>query len=321
MKIVDLPDHDKAKFDEIAAIHGTVFNTTGWASIFGDKIRFYGIYTDNDRLIGGFILYKERKYGFSVYRNPLFTPAIGPFLKIDAQNPTTIMDTWKEALSLLADFIDKIPYSVVSSSLNLNIIDVQPFIWKKFKVIPGYTYLIDLKQPLDELWQNISKVRKNELKKAAKDSLVVQQTDDYICIKNLVLKTFSRQDKDVNEYYLSKILFEFANKNNSYAFIAYKGDLPIAGTFCVYSNGTAYALVGGYDHEQKHRGAGPSVDWECIKYAHKLGLICFDFEGSMNPRIEKYFRGFGGQLTPYYQINKAKLPLEILLKLYRRDLF
>ena len=61
--------------------------------------------------------------------------------------------------------------------------------------------------------------------------------------------------------------------------------------------------------------------WEAIKFAKKLGIKYFDFEGSMVPQIERYFRGFGGKLTPYYRINKAKLPLEILLKFYRRELF
>jgi lipid II:glycine glycyltransferase (peptidoglycan interpeptide bridge formation enzyme) len=321
MKICELRQEDEENYDELAFSYGTIFNSYEWVSIFGDRLQRYGIYTDNDKLIGGFILYKEKRFGLTFYRDPLYSPAIGPFLKVDAENPSTIMNTWKEALTLMADFIDKMSYSVISCSLNFNIVDAQPFIWKKFKVIPGYTYLIDLKLPIDELWKRLSKVRKNELKKAESDSIIVEQTGDFKCIKELVLKTFSRQGKGIEKYYLDRILFEFANRNNSYAFVAYKGSLPIAGTFCVYSNGTAHALVGGYDYEHQHRGATASVDWSCIKYAHNLGLKCFDLEGSMAPQIERYFRGFGGQLTPYYRINKARFLLEVLLKLYRRDLF
>lgn len=57
------------------------------------------------------------------------------------------------------------------------------------------------------------------------------------------------------------------------------------------------------------------------KHAKNLGLKYFDFERSMIPQIERYFRGFGGQLTPYYRINKAKLPFEILLKFFKRESF
>ena len=60
---------------------------------------------------------------------------------------------------------------------------------------------------------------------------------------------------------------------------------------------------------------------ESIRHAKELGLKTFDFEGSVIPAIERYFRGFGGKLTPYYRVNKAWLPLEMALKLVKRQLF
>jgi hypothetical protein len=321
MKISELKVHDEDRFKELANSYGTVFNTLEWTSLFGKNICRYGLFHDNGQLIGGLSLFREKKYGISIYRNPPCTPSIGPFLQMDARNPTTIMDTWKEALSLMADAFDILPYSIVSCSMNIDVVDTQPFIWKKFKVVPNYTYLIDLNYSFEDLWQRISKVRKNEIKKTKSDGLVARQTEDFTVVKNLVLKTFSRQNKDINEYYLDRILFDFANRGNSYAFVTYMEDKPVAGTFIVYHNNVAHALLGGYDHKQKHRGAGPLADWECIIYAKQMGLRYFDFEGSMIPLVEKYMRGFGGILTPYYTINKAKLPLEILLKFIRRERF
>jgi hypothetical protein len=37
--------------------------------------------------------------------------------------------------------------------------------------------------------------------------------------------------------------------------------------------------------------------------------------------VEKFFRSFGPELVPYFTINKASLPLEILLKFKKRELF
>lgn len=321
MKISALADHDQDRFKELADSCGTVFNTFAWTNLFGKNICRYGLYQDNGKLIGGFSLFREKRFGMSIYRNPPYTPSIGPFLMMDARNPTTIMDTWKDVLSLMADYIEQLPYLAIYCSLNCEIVDTQPFIWKKFKVIPGYTYLIDMNQSLEDLLQRTSKVRKNEIKKTAADGLIARQVEDLNVIRDLVLKTFSRQKEGIDKHYLDRILFDFANKNNSYAFVSYIGDKPIAGTFIVYHNQVAHALLGGYDHEQKHRGAGPLADWECIKHAKQLGLRCFDFEGSMIPHVEKYLRGFGGVLTPYYTVNKAKLPVEILLKLVKRERF
>lgn len=321
MIIKQISQGDINTYERIAAEHGTIFNSLEWLAIFGDKVQVYGIYNKGNNLIGGFTVYKERKFGLSIYRNPPFTPAIGPFLKVEAQNPAAIMDTWKKVLTLMVNFIESLPYSIILFSLGKDIIDTQPFIWEKFKVIPGYTYLLDLSVPLEDIFKRMASVRRNDINKGLKDGLYTKQVHDFDIIKKLVHQTFSRQDKKINEFYLNKILFEFAKHENSFAFVTYNSEKPIACTFCVHDNNTAYYLIGGYNFENKHHGAGALSIWEAIKYAKNIGLHCFDFEGSMVPQIERYFRGFGGQLTPYYRINKAKLPLEILLKFYKRELF
>ena len=55
-----------------------------------------------------------------------------------------------------------------------------------------------------------------------------------------------------------------------------------------------------------------------IQAAQERGLKTFDFEGSSIPPIERFFRGFGGQLTPYFSIHKAWLPVELALHLHPR---
>ena len=37
--------------------------------------------------------------------------------------------------------------------------------------------------------------------------------------------------------------------------------------------------------------------------------------------IDKYFMGFGGYMYPYYTINKAIMPIEIILKFIKRQAF
>jgi hypothetical protein len=321
MKILNLPAEDYLKFNELTNSYGTVFNTIEWTSIFGNNLSRYGIYDKGNMLIGGFVLYSEKKFGLSVYRNPPYTPNIGPFLKIDASNPVSILDLWKKTLSLLSDFLEKLPYSIISYALDKNIIDMQPFIWKKFKVSPRYTYLLDLGKSVDNIWKSMSNERRKNINKALKDGLYTSKIANREIIKNLVCKTFARQKKPINEIYLNRILFDFANSDNSFAFATFQNESPIACSFCIHDSKTAYYLLGGYDNENSHHGAGTLSMWEAIKHSQNIGLERFDFEGSMIPRVETYFRGFGGRLTPYYQINKARLPLEILLKFFKREIF
>ncbi|MCD6579459.1 GNAT family N-acetyltransferase [bacterium] len=321
MIIKKINSQEKVKYNKLAKNVGNIFNTLSWLKLFEDSVQIYGIYDKGDNLIGGFSIYKEKRFGFTIYRNSPFTPAMGPFLKVNAKNPVAIMDTWKRVLSLTADFIETLPYSVISVPLNKNITDTQPFIWKKFKVIPGYTYLLDLNKSIEDIQKGMSAERRNDMNKGARDGLVVKQINDFEIVNSLVIKTFSRQEKKTNEYYLNKILFNFADNTNSFAYATFRDNNPIATLFCVYDKDTAYYLLGGYDSENKHHGAGALAVWEAIKQAKELGLKYFDFEGSMVPQIERYFRGFGGKLTPCYRVNKAKLPLEILLKFFKRELF
>lgn len=312
---------DRTRYSELAEETGNIFNTLEWLDIFKDRVKLFGIYENSGKLVGGFCLYKERRFNFKIYRDPPFSPCIGPFFRTEAENPVSIMSKWKEAITLVAKTIDNLPYSIVSISLNRGVVDTQPFIWKKFKVTPRYTYILDLEKSIEDIHKGMSAERRNDVRKAIKDGLTVKRIDDFWIVKSLILKTFSRQKMTVNKNHLDKILFEFANKENSFAFVTFDKEKPIAATSCIYDKDTAYYLLGGYDYESKHHGAGALAVWEAIKHTKNLGLKYFDFEGSMVPQIERYFRGFGGQLLPYYRINKAKLLIEILLKFFKRELF
>ena len=55
--------------------------------------------------------------------------------------------------------------------------------------------------------------------------------------------------------------------------------------------------------------------WQALLYTKNiLQLPVFDFEGSMIPSIEKYFRKFGGELIPYYSLNSLLLTIKNHIK-------
>jgi hypothetical protein len=204
MLIEELSDNNKVEYDALALQYGTIFNSLDWLKMFGEKVKVCGIYDKGNNLIGGFTTYKERRFGLSIYRNPPFTPVMGPFLKVNAQNPVAIMDTWKKAISLMADFIEDRRWSVISFSLDRNIVDTQPFIWKKFKVTTRYTYILDMDE--SDVLKGMSSERRNDINEATRNRLIMKRTDDFSIVKFLVLKTFSRQKMVItNEYYLDNI--------------------------------------------------------------------------------------------------------------------
>jgi hypothetical protein len=312
---------DLGQYDCLAREHGSVFNTVAWTDLFGDSLTRYGLYDAGGALRGGFCLFRKKRLGLTVLTNPPGTPSIGPFFEPRARHPVAQLEERRDVLDALAELLERLRPAVVSVSLAQWVTDCLPFSWRNYKVIPHYTYLLALKQPDEAILAGMSEARRRNIGKARRDGLRAELTDDHSAIAALVEATFARQGKDVKREYLQRILFTYANPANSYAFVVQSNGIPIAGAFVVHDARSAYYLFGGYRSEDKHHGAGALALFESIRHARELGLQAFDFEGSSVPAIERYFRGFGGKLTPCYRVNKAWLPLEMALKLFKRRLF
>jgi hypothetical protein len=100
MQIKRISEFDKEKYEELALTYGSIFNTYQWLKIF-DNLSIYGIFDEGNNLIGGFHLFKERKFVFTIYHNPPFTPNIGSFLQVKDKKSIAKMDTREKILYLL----------------------------------------------------------------------------------------------------------------------------------------------------------------------------------------------------------------------------
>ena len=316
-----LADADLDRYDRLAREYGTVFDTVAWTGLFGDSIARYGIHDAGGALRGGFCAFREKRLGLTVLRNPPLTPSIGPFFESRARHPVAQLEERRDVLTALAEFLDQLRPAMVSVSLARWVSDGLPFYWRNYKVVPQYTYLLPLDQTEEALLAAMSVGRRNDIQKAIRDGLNAERTDDYSTIADMVETTFARQGKEVKRESMKSVLFSFARPDNSYAFTVRSNGAPVAGVFVIHDSRTAYYLLGGYGSESNHHGAGALAVFAAIRHARELGLHTFDFEGSVILPIEKYFRGFGGNLSPYYRVNKASLPLEMALKLTRRGLF
>jgi len=321
MKIRCLDSTELEIYDDIARQHGTLFNCLDWLALYGDNVQILGIFEDGGELVGGISFFKERRFGLKIVRNPPFTPMCGPFMAIKAKNPVAILEKRRKVLECVVEYLEKESPAIISVGLDQGVYDALPFYWNDYKVIPVYTYLIDLSLSLLEIQNNMSSAQRNHILKARKDGLIVKRTYDMHIVRDLVLTTFDRQKKSLNKYALDNILFRYANNLNSYAFTTYRGNNPISTCFVLHNKTTAYNLLAGYKTQERHHGAGPLAVFEAIIFAKEIGVRTFDFEGSVIPAIETYFRGFGGKLTPYFTVNKAWLPFEIGLKFIKRKFF
>lgn len=298
------------------------FNPFSWQkNVHGTNLKIYGIFEEDGQLIGSFYLYISKKMGFNFIKTPHYMPGIGLVYNNRAQNEANSLSFNKKIVTLICEFLQALPYGVISIALPPEIIDTQPFFWNKFKVIPNYTYRLKLSQSAEEIEKRFSPEHRNSIKKALKDGVEVQRCSDYSQVKKIILKTFSKKSEQVNESNINDILFKVANESNSFAFTASLNGEVIAAAFCLFDKKYCYYLLGGYSSDSRQHGAGALCVYNCILKAKEKNVEVFDFEGSMIPEVEHYFRSFGGELVPYYTVNKAKLPFEFILKFIKRQLF
>ena len=304
---------DSEQYLNLLGENPSIFNTVNWLKLFENKIELFGVFSNKNKLVASFCFYHFKKMGITFYIQPPYCPHNLVLIAAQANHPVALRTITKSILESMAIFFEKNKNPIFEFSFPTEFSDMQPFIWKNFEVSPKYTYKLDLIKNENELLSGLSDEVRDNLKKALKNGLRCELTHDYTTTKKLIYKTIEHQKVKTDKALFDRILFEFANMKNSFSFIVYDGETPVSTTFCLYDTQVCYYLAGGYDREIKATGAGVLALWDSILEAKKLGVPIFDFEGSMIPSIEKYFRGFGGELMPMFQIKKSSKIFKVLL--------
>lgn len=310
MFIEQLQVKDFTKYDKAVDSYGSIFNSREWLNLFGDNVRIFCIYDNSRRILGGFHISKK-KIGFnSILTNPPLTPFIGPFI-VNRSRTIYKKNTYrKKVLTMIAERLRKEKASLQIYSLDRHIKNTMPFSRNKFNVWPRYTYRINLADSIENIKAAMSDSRRNDITRANRDSIKNELTQDIEILTNLIEQSSNHKKLD-NLELKRKIMDCFVSKHNSITSVSYKNGKPIAAAFCLHDRTTAYYMFSGYDREDRHHGAGPLTIWNCITEAKRRGLKYFDFDGSVVPELENYFRGFGGNLVPFFRIAKINYLLKL----------
>lgn len=314
--------NDAGVFSKAAEPQLGVFASHKWLSVYQDRLTMVGIYKDERQLIGGFCFLKVKKFGFDFIKLPPYTPHCCFFFNSESRNNASRATFSKEILSEVCNYISAQKSALTILAFPSEVVDLQPFIWEKYKVVPNYTYRIDLNVTMEEINANFDPKNRNAINKAIKENVRVsfntlRKEDLYQFFSN----SLNTAGANVYNNELENIFRKFSDENNSFSAEAWKDDKLIGVVFCIYDKHSCYYLLGGVEKSSGLGGINNILVLRSIEMAKEKGCSIFDFEGSMLKGVEKFFRSFGGELVPYYTINKASLPLEIALKLKKRELF
>jgi len=187
--------------------------------------------------------------------------------------------------------------------------DWLPFYWAGYSQTTRYTYILNGISDSDSIWPDMSAQTRRNIKKARDMGVKVSYGDfsveDFLKVQAL---TFERQHivNKQSDALLRRLITVAREQEQGEIFGGFdeQGRLH-AVVFVVWQDSYAYYIAGGSDPLLRHSGAHSLVMWEAIQYASQY-TSRFDFEGSMIPGVERFFREFGALQKPYFSITRGK---------------
>lgn len=318
MKVLPITDDAWSAF--CAALpNAGFFHRAEWRAVQGGALQRFGVFDGKGAVLAVFQMLRSKRSGFTLWSNPPFNQHCAFLADVRSKNPAKRNGDIKRLHSAVAAFLNTLD-GVVTVGFPPETKDMQPYIWAKCKVVPNYTYRIDLQQEIEAVRKEYAAETRNAIKKAESDGVVVREATRAEVLP-LIEATFDRKAKALDRGKVDRILQEFLDGGQGFAFLTEWNGKPIAAAFCGLDTHRAYYLLGGHKKAGGHAGAGALTVDRCIQETASLGIAQFDLEGSMLPDVERFFRGFGATLTPYYTVNRASFLLEVLLKRNWRHLF
>jgi hypothetical protein len=290
-----------------------LFSNIEWIQLFNKRCKIIAVFNDDGQLIAYIYGLYGKKMGLPYFINAPFTPHCGFFMQHKSSNNANAHTTIKNILTSITDFLYTQNLHWIQFAFPTSTIDMQAFIWEDYLVLTKYTYQLDLNQDTQHLFNNLASEKRKSIRKAESDQIQIKKVTKTDTIQMMLEETFIRNKIKYDKALFKNIISVFANQENSIAYAAYNSEGKLmAATFCLIDNTTCYYLFGGTNQDNPHHGAAVSCMWHSILEAKEKKIKVFDFEGSMLPFIEKYFREFGATLVPYYEVKKQSLITRIL---------
>lgn len=292
---------DKIKTFISESEQGTIFTTPEWLEAVAPGKWDYITNESAGSIKACMPIILNEKLGLTICNMPPFTQSLGIMYPAYEGKYAEVLTRKMNALSELISVIPKNSY--FRQRLHHSITNWLPFYWREYNQSTRYTYIIKDLANQDKIWKSFRSNIRQEIRKASK-TIKIYQEDDFESLSFCIDSTFARQRNKNFDFSTLKNIFDSCKKlKNGKIFLA-KNENGICGAiYLVWDKKSAYYIAGGSPIDVRTTGAMPLLLWEAIKFSSKVTKH-FNFEGSMIKPIERFFRAFGGEQVPYFEITK-----------------
>jgi len=298
---------------------GTIFSKTWYLDSLNVEFEVM-VVEDKNKIIAGIVLAKNE---INTYSNPMLDKYLGIIFPPQEGNRHKAISKQYKIMGLLGKKLKN--FKTFDYYFHPAFDNWIPLSWKGFTQQTRYTYRINNSHPLESIYNNMHKMIRANIKNSEKNDVCIKKDIPLETLWELVNKTFIRQGSKAP--FAKKRMIDYMHKLKEHgaftSFGAYDNNGNcIAACGIVYEDKSSYLLLNGIDIDKQIRGANAHMIYESIKYFHDKCSI-YDFEGSMLPGAEEFYRKFGGDLHTYMRIwndnffNYAKTRAKKIYKKWR----
>jgi hypothetical protein len=173
------------------------------------------------------------------------------------------------------------------------------------------THELDMILDIDSIRKNYSDNTKRNIKKAQLQDLTVIATPKREEIISLFRENRGKDIEVLQEHHydvLRRLLQALDARGRLHSLgVVNENNQLVAGAFFCDANGKVIFLFSGNSNEGKEKGAMFMLIDQFIKENSQKNLV-LDFEGSNDPQLARFYRGFGAKECVYLQARMNKLP-------------
>lgn len=305
----------------------SLFHEPWWLSAVTDGRFQESVVKQGSDIVGRLPYVLANRGPFRMVRMPPFTHVLGPVVDAGTGKPQTRL---MRRLSITRSLIDQLPpHSYFHQHLDptmddgLANADGLAFQERQFTVAPQYTFEVDCRRNLSDLWASLYLKTRNQIRRA-EGKYLVRSVDDPKCFMDFYLKSIKTRGRpnQIEFKYFPALFSECRARESGIILGAFDQDgAPIAMTFLVWGHGTMYYLLSMRCFEGADYGSVSLLLWSAIKEANKIGQV-LDLDGVYSSGTARFLSNFGGRIKTRLTIRRSRMPLSALQYLkrhYARD--
>lgn len=303
---------------------GSVFSSTAWLSaisrLFNRELRLWGVYRGKE-LAGGIGLIRFNL--FPLIKLAGYLP-LTPYTSIVIRPRNSDKETKNASYRLgiidaLAEVMEK-EADVVEMTGHPSLMDIRPFVWRRWNCIPMYTYILGLSDP-KQIWKRAYGALRRQIRKCQQEDIRIERGGNSQALYQLYRLTYEKQGRRV---YVDEGSFEglydvLKEQDRLDIYIAEQNGQPISGLGIVKDyHGVIHNWIAGTHPDYLSSGVASYMLWRVIEDFAEQGFQWFDLNGADVPALAHHKSQFNGELKLHHMVTSRNIKARLFDSSFRK---